>query len=69
MPDIDGLLLLRWFRTHAATCDIPIIMLSSQEEAALKADAFGQGLLSKYETMALVSHQRYGPNFCALFHH
>ncbi len=36
MPDIDGLMLLRWFRSHPVTRDIPIVMLSSKEEAKLK---------------------------------
>jgi two-component system, NtrC family, sensor kinase len=63
MPDIDGLLLLRWFRTHATTCDIPIIMLSSQEEAALKADAFAQGandyLIKLPDPVELIARIRY----------
>ncbi|MEH1907041.1 response regulator [Nostoc sp.] len=40
MPDMDGLMLLRWFRSHPVTRDIPIVILSSKEEAKLKADAF-----------------------------
>ncbi|MEH2361676.1 MAG: response regulator [Nostoc sp.] len=43
MPDIDGLMLLRWFRSHPVTRDIPIVMVSSKEEAKLKADAFTEG--------------------------
>lgn len=43
MPEMDGLMLLRWFRSHLATRDIPIIMLSSKEEPELKAEAFAQG--------------------------
>jgi DNA-binding response OmpR family regulator len=43
MPDMDGLMLLRWFRSHPSTRDIPIIMLSSKEEAKLKAEAFAEG--------------------------
>jgi two-component system, NtrC family, sensor kinase len=43
MPEMDGLMLLRWFRSHQVTRDIPIIMLSSKEEPELKAEAFAQG--------------------------
>ncbi|NEQ25617.1 MAG: response regulator, partial [Microcoleus sp. SIO2G3] len=40
MPEIDGLLLLRFFRANAATREIPMIVLSAKEEANLKASAF-----------------------------
>ncbi|WP_368006226.1 response regulator [Laspinema palackyanum] len=43
MPDVDGLLLLRFFRANAATRDIPMIVLSVKEEAKLKAEAFAAG--------------------------
>lgn len=43
MPEIDGLLLLRFFQANAATRDIPIIVLSAKEAANLKAEAFAAG--------------------------
>ncbi|HAZ42939.1 MAG TPA: hypothetical protein DCZ55_00110, partial [Cyanobacteria bacterium UBA11371] len=43
MPEIDGLLLLRFFRANTVTRDIPMIVLSSKEEAQLKARAFALG--------------------------
>jgi adenylate cyclase len=43
MPQISGLTLLRYFRAHPATREIPVIVLSSKEEGATKADAFTQG--------------------------
>jgi two-component system NtrC family sensor kinase len=43
MPHIDGLVLLRWLRLHSATRDIPIMMLSSEENPETKAQAFSQG--------------------------
>jgi signal transduction histidine kinase/DNA-binding response OmpR family regulator/HPt (histidine-containing phosphotransfer) domain-containing protein len=43
MPDVDGLLLLRFFRANAATREIPMIVLSVKEEAKLKAEAFAAG--------------------------
>ncbi len=43
MPEIDGLQLLRFFRANSLTRDIPMIVLSSKEEASLKAQAFSLG--------------------------
>jgi signal transduction histidine kinase len=43
MPSVDGLMLLRWFRSHPVTCNIPIVVLSTKEEPKLKAEAFAQG--------------------------
>jgi len=43
MPDVDGLTLVRYFRAHPATSDVPIIALSTREEPAVKAEAFHVG--------------------------
>lgn len=43
MPEIDGLLLARYFRANAATRDIPLIVLSSKEDPVIKAEAFALG--------------------------
>ncbi len=43
MPDVDGLLLVRFYRANAVTRDIPLIVLSSKEEPATKARAFSLG--------------------------
>src|SRR4051794_18490572 len=43
MPEIDGLTLLKFLRANEATRDVPVIVLSSKEEAATKADAFEHG--------------------------
>lgn len=43
MPEIDGLLLARYFRANAATRDVPLIVLSSKEDPKIKADAFALG--------------------------
>jgi two-component system NtrC family sensor kinase len=63
MPDIDGLMLLRWLRSHPATCDIPIVMLSSKEEAQIKADAFAAGandyLIKLPDVVELIARIRY----------
>lgn len=63
MPDIDGLMLLRFFRAHPLTQDIPMIVLSSKEEAKLKADAFGMGandyLVKLPDRIELIARIRY----------
>ncbi|MEH2174081.1 ATP-binding protein [Nostoc sp.] len=63
MPDIDGLMLLRWFRSHPVTRDIPIVMLSSKEEAKLKAEAFTEGandyLIKLPDPVELIARIRY----------
>ena len=43
MPQIDGLTLLRRFRENPATAETPIVVLSAEEEAQTKRDAFGLG--------------------------
>lgn len=43
MPDIDGLTVLRYLRSNPLTRDVPVVVLSTKEEPALKADAFGSG--------------------------
>ncbi|MEH2154693.1 ATP-binding protein [Nostoc sp.] len=63
MPDIDGLMLLRWFRSHPVTRDIPIVMLSTKEEAKLKAEAFAEGandyLIKLPDPVELIARIRY----------
>ena len=44
MPDIDGLTLIRYFRTYPATSDVPIIALSTRQEPTVKAAAFEFGV-------------------------
>jgi len=67
MPDIDGLLLLKFYRANASTRDIPVIVLSSQEEPVTKAKAFGLGasdylvkLPDRVELIARVRHHSSG---------
>ena len=43
MPDVDGLMLVKFFRAHPVTKEIPIIVLSSKEDAKTKASAFTSG--------------------------
>ncbi len=43
MPDIDGMLLVRFFRANPQTAETPLIVLSTKEEPATKAEAFASG--------------------------
>ena len=43
MPEIDGLTLVRQFRADERFHDVPIIVLSTKEEPAVKAEAFAVG--------------------------
>ncbi len=63
MPSIDGLTLCNFFRAHPATRDIPIIMLSSNDDPATKAQAFGAGandyLVKLPDSIELIARLRY----------
>jgi two-component system chemotaxis family response regulator WspR len=43
MPDVDGLTLLSRYRASSVTGNIPVIVLSSKEDPAIKRDAFQGG--------------------------
>ena len=43
MPDIDGLTLVKKFRAHEPTRETPLIVLSTKEDPAVKAEAFALG--------------------------
>lgn len=67
MPDIDGLTLLKFFRANAATRETPMIVLSSKEEPAVKAQAFALGasdylvkLPDRVELVARIRHHSRG---------
>jgi sigma-B regulation protein RsbU (phosphoserine phosphatase) len=67
MPDIDGLTLLKYFRANTATREIPMIVLSSKEEASTKAQAFSLGandylvkLPDRIELVARIRHHSRG---------
>jgi sigma-B regulation protein RsbU (phosphoserine phosphatase) len=63
MPEIDGLALVRFFRVHPKLKDIPLIVLSSKEEAVTKAEAFALGandyLVKLPDRIELVARLRY----------
>ena len=67
MPDIDGLELVRRFRTDERFHDVPIIVLSTKEDPAVKAEAFSLGandyivkLPDRLELIARVRHHSRG---------
>ncbi len=63
MPDIDGLTLVRFYRRHPQLKDVPLIVLSSKEEAITKAEAFALGandyLVKLPDRIELVARIRY----------
>jgi adenylate cyclase len=67
MPQLAGLTLTRYFRAHPSTRDVPLIVLSSKEEPAVKAEAFALGandymvkLPDKLELLARVRYHAQG---------
>jgi PleD family two-component response regulator len=63
MPQRDGLSLLREFRAHASTKDVPIVMLSTKEDARTKSDSFSAGandyLVKLPDRLELLARLRY----------
>jgi sigma-B regulation protein RsbU (phosphoserine phosphatase) len=63
MPDIDGLMLVKFFRANPATKETPMVVLSSKEEPVIKAQAFGLGandyLVKLPDKLELVARVRY----------
>jgi len=63
MPEVDGLQLLGFIRAHSALGDVPLVMLSSQEDASIKAKAFALGandyLVKIPEALELTARIRY----------
>jgi two-component system chemotaxis family response regulator WspR len=72
MPGVDGLTLVRAYRASPRVRDVPIIVLSSREEPAVKGDAFATGandylvkLPDKIELLARIRyHSRAYLNQC-----
>jgi sigma-B regulation protein RsbU (phosphoserine phosphatase) len=67
MPEIEGLELVKRFRADERFRDVPIIVLSTKEEAAVKAEAFALGandyivkLPDRLELIARVRHHSRG---------
>lgn len=63
MPDVDGMMLVKFFRAHPRTKDIPIAVLSSKDEPKAKAMAFASGandyLVKLPDPIELIARLRY----------
>ncbi|MBO0351684.1 hybrid sensor histidine kinase/response regulator [Phormidium pseudopriestleyi FRX01] len=63
MPEIDGLMLLRFLRANPKTREIPVLVLSTEEEASLKGEAFAAGasdyLIKFPDPIELIARIRY----------
>ncbi|WP_233635127.1 diguanylate cyclase [Burkholderia cenocepacia] len=63
MPGTDGLSLVKAYRANPATRDVPIIVLSTQEEPVIKSAAFASGandyLVKLPDRIELVARIRY----------
>ncbi len=63
MPEIEGLELVRRFRADERFRDVPIIVLSTKEEAAVKAEAFAVGandyIVKLPDRLELIARVRY----------
>ncbi len=63
MPEIDGLTLVRYYRANPSTRDVPLIVLSSKEEAVTKAEAFARGandyLVKLPDRLEIIARIRY----------
>lgn len=66
MPDVDGLLLVKYFRANPATHHIPIIVLSAKEDPQIKAEAFALGandyIVKLPDRLELIARIRYHSN-------
>lgn len=63
MPDVDGMMLIKFFRAHPRTKDTPIVVLSSKDDPKSKAMAFTAGandyLVKLPDPIELVARLRY----------
>lgn len=63
MPEVDGLTLVKFYRVHPKLKDVPLIVLSSKEEAITKAEAFKVGandyLVKLPDKIELIARIRY----------
>lgn len=63
MPDVDGMTLVHLYRRHPALRQVPVIVLSSKEDAAVKSQAFATGaadyLVKLPESIELIARVRH----------
>ena len=63
MPGVDGMTLVRQYRASAVLANVPIIVLSSRDDAEIKRDAFAGGandyMVKLPDVIELVARLRY----------
>ncbi len=63
MPEIDGLTMVKFYRTNPSTAQVPIIVLSTKEEPEIKSKAFELGandyLVKLPDKIELIARIRY----------
>ena len=63
MPEIDGLMMVRFFRVNEETRHVPIIVLSTKEDPKIKSEAFSLGvndyLVKLPDRIELIARIRY----------
>ncbi len=63
MPGVDGMTLVQQYRTHPATRDVPVIVLSTREDPGTKSAAFAGGandyLVKLPDDIELIARIRY----------
>ncbi|KPA15052.1 adenylyl cyclase [Candidatus Magnetomorum sp. HK-1] len=63
MPDVDGLQMVRYYRMNSFSKQTPLIVLSGQEDAKVKADAFALGandyIVKPPDRIELIARIRY----------
>lgn len=63
MPDIDGLMLVRYYRANPMTFEVPLIVLSTKEDPRVKAEAFSCGandyIVKLPDKLELIARIRY----------
>ncbi len=66
MPGMDGLEMVRRFRATPETANVPVVVLSSKEDPAIKSDAFAAGandyLVKLPDRVELLARLRYHSN-------
>jgi len=81
MPEVNGLMMVKFFRVNEQTAMVPIIVLSSKEDAKIKSEAFSIGVNDylvklpddieliariKYHSKAYIHHKQRDEAFLAL---
>lgn len=66
MPNVDGLTMVKFFRANQNTKDVPMIVLSSREEADIKSKAFSLGandyMVKLPDKLEVIARIRYHSN-------